>query len=134
VPSGHPSFAEPLPVDCPPEDAAPLFKGAMIRLAKQATPTAADFLSYKALGGANVGGVCPCIYSACSMFQHDNDDEQIRAMQKLPKFRRFRYAYVISVDANSGLGLEGQNKHVSVWLYSTFNPLSYVLEVKPFHG
>jgi len=66
------------------------------------------------------------------MFIHDENDEQLHAMRQLPKFRRFTHAFITKVGPDAGKARIGNDNHIDMWFYSSFDALSAVIEVKNF--
>lgn len=123
-------FAEPLPQQCPPANAQPLEASTLIRLAKRSSPTAECFLSHAARGLPIKGDIDPCSYASCSFFEHDEKGEQLNAMRQLPRFRSFSYAFLLAVGPDAGLALANGKKHVDLWMFKGFNPVSAVTTVQ----
>lgn len=126
-------FLEDLPDGCPPEDATPPEAASVIRLAKDPHPDPAHFASHAARG-LPLRGPMTCSYASCSLFFHDAGFDQLNAMRRLPRFKNFKYAYILKVDANSGLGLAGAGKHLDLWMFKSFNPVSAIESVEVMHG
>jgi hypothetical protein len=126
-------FLEQLPDGCPPTDALPPEPCDVIRLAKGSTPTHADFASHAARG-LPLRGPMTCSYASCSLFYHDAGAEQLNAMRRLPRFKNFKYAYIVRVDQGSGVGIAGGGKHLDLWMFKAFDPVAAVKSVERFHG
>lgn len=123
-------FLEALPPQCPPQNAVPLNGDTFIRLAKQDQPTLDCFLSHAARGLPVKGDVDPCRHASCSLFEHDEEGDQLRAMRLLPRFKNFTYAFLLKLGPEAGLALTGSKKHVDLWMFKGFNPLAAVTAVK----
>ncbi|WP_353469610.1 hypothetical protein [Sphingomonas faeni] len=68
------------------------------------------------------------------MFLHDAGGEQLNAMRRLPRFRSFKYAYLVKVDQGSGLSIAGAGKHLDLWMFKSFDPVAAVQSVEVMHG
>jgi len=126
-------FLELLPDGCPPGDALPPEPTVVIRLAKEPTPSAEHFASHAARG-LPLRGPMTCSYASCSLFFHDAGGEQLNAMRRLPRFKSFKYAYIVKVDQGSGVGIAGGGKHLDLWMFKTFDPVAAVQSVEVMHG
>lgn len=125
-------FAEPLPEQCPPANAHPLEDAIVIRLATQPNPAPECFLSYAALGRPIRGDIDPCRYASCSVYvQDEKGEEQLNAIRRLPRFKKFKHAFLLKIDPNAGLALvNAATKHVDLWMFKGFDPVSAVVSVQ----
>lgn len=129
--SANPDFAEPLPPQCPPTEAQPLSEAVLIRLAKEAAPQPECFASHAARGLPIRGDISPCSHASCSMFVHDEKGDQLNAMRRLPRFRSFKHAFLLSVGPDAGVALvNSATKHVDLWMFKGFDPVSAVISVQ----
>ncbi len=55
-------------------------------------------------------------------------------MRRLPRFKSFKYAYIVHVDQGSGVGIAGGDKHFDLWMFKTFDPVAAVQSVEVMHG
>ena len=63
------------------------------------------------------------------MFEHDVEGEQLTAMRALPQFRNFSHAFIVKVTPSCGMALYGGKKHVDLWMFKDFDPVTAVEEV-----
>lgn len=129
--SANQAFAETLPPQCPPSDATSLSEAILIRLAKEPKPKPESFASHAARGLPIRGDVSSCSHASCSMFLHDETGDQINAMRRLPRFKNFKHAFLVSVGPNAGVAIvSSSTKHVDLWMFKGFDPVSAVISVQ----
>jgi hypothetical protein len=114
---GRMSFYEALPVQCPPEDAAPV-NGIYYRLVSQTTKEE-DFHSYK------LQGIWPLAFpkvsecQACSLSVFD-DESEARRISLLPNQLGKRILKLWLVDKHGSIKQTGKKHHHSWWRHCDF--------------
>ena len=118
-------FAEELPAQCPPGDAADVAHKVIYRLIPTHPPTKDHFKSHAELGIAG-GEHDPCGRRSCSLLV-----DPLKWVRGLPRMlTRYRYAVQMSIPTGSGMSKSNKNStHVHFWPYATFDPLAAVVDV-----
>jgi hypothetical protein len=126
-----PPWKEELPLDCPPEGASVLSNQTVLRLVSSATPTAADFLSYAALGLTPKGDDDPCTRCACSVFYYDEKIDRARQLRKLPTLGKRKHVAYLTLTDTAGVGVPNQKTgHISWWIAHSFDPVAAITKVE----
>ncbi|TXM96737.1 hypothetical protein FV242_33180 [Methylobacterium sp. WL64] len=128
VDTARPDFAEQLPANCPPADAAKTSKRQLLRLGRKDPPTPQCFESYSAKGRTCDDDTDPCEHASCSTFIHYENDDFAQALSRLPSFKKFyKYLHFMNIDEKTGIMKINQyTGHVDLWIFSTFDPVSSV--------
>ncbi len=117
------SYLEPLPTECPPDDAEEICEAKdVFRLVRTDPPSPDDFRSKRAENPAQVfPGVTECQARGLSVFTERED--AVRKVLKLPKFRGWR---VCRVSLKAGAGTMQQTfqpSHHTWWPLAAFEIL-----------
>lgn len=120
-------FLEDLPPECPPKEAQDGDVGIAYRAIVDETPTTDDFKSYAALGRSS-SSVDSCRFASCSLYTCKDKAKNIFSLPK--KRHEFKYLATLEIKRGAGLALM-RKKHVDLWMFAGFNPLSAVISVEP---
>jgi hypothetical protein len=126
-------WGHPLPGECPPIDAEDAFDGVVLRLVKTDPPTADDFKFGKASGIKTPKDCDECRWCACSVWDGSVKREVLTGVAKFPKLRNNKFIAHIKIDGESGKVMPHapNQKHYSLWMYDTFDPLQAVVKIEP---
>ena len=117
------SYREPLPADCPPDEAAEIEAERMVfRLVKGNPPGLNDFRSQRAERPDAVFRISECLIHGLSVYAERADCDRTR---KLP---RFRNSYICRVRLGFGAGRIQQTfqpSHHTWWPFAEFDILEY---------
>ena len=117
------SYREPLPADCPPDEAAEIATERVVfRLVRGNPPGINDFRSQRAERPAMVFKISECLIRGLSVYAQRADCEKTR---KLP---RFRDSFVCRVRLVMGAGRIQQTfqpSHHTWWPFADFDILEY---------
>ncbi len=133
VRAASPAWRERLPENCPPRDAIGLVSQPLLRLVGPSDVCDDDFKSHQALGRPCLNGR-HCEWAACSLFLLGTRKEQFDTLRKFPTLKDKTGVAYVAVDQKSGVGkVNTQSKHVSLWMYSSFDPVKHVTKVVPIN-
>ena len=125
-------FKEDLSAGCPPHDSIEPKGFSVLRFIKSLPVQEKDFHSHAKLGKPlpKSGHVSQCRWASCSVFKKKNNKNQIFAMKRLPRFKKFMCIAEIKLDSESGMLKETDPKsgHIDFWMYSEFDPVKAVIE------
>lgn len=123
------NFSETLPAECPPSTASELGFEEVFRAVRTNPPSAVDFKSQAALGRPKRDpSASDCQHASCSLFTCRMTLRNI--FTKMPKPRRtFNYIATLKIPSYAGLS-QVNDKHVDLWIYNGFDPLSAVTKVE----
>ncbi len=116
-------FAEPLPSQCPPSDAADCEWSSIYRLIETEAPSPEAFMSHAALGKTPPPKMDPCRWASCSLVF------DARKQKKLPVFKNHHWAAHVKIPIGSGFSKKTSGNHVDFWCGQHFNIVAAVLEV-----
>lgn len=122
-----PTFAEPLPQNCPPAEATEDSFESVYRLVANNPPLEGDFHSKALLGEACPDGICECVWASCSLFA------KARTLRKYTRLRKeFPYLAELTLPDGVGKAIQGNSKrgHVDFWRYSETSLQNYVVNVE----
>jgi hypothetical protein len=90
--------------------------------------TANDFLSGEAEGRNKPPGFDACRWKAASFFLPSVDRQKLIDIVKLPKHAHKKLIAFVQVGPDAGRAKphEKDNTHISVWLFTTFNPHQHI--------
>jgi hypothetical protein len=115
------NFKEPLPQQCPPNDAIDVAHEVVYRKLIGNMPTQQDFVSHGAKGKTRPADKGLCEWWSCSLFT------DVNALRKLPGFREKRFAK-LQISRGSGLS-KCSGPHVDFWAYQGTNLTTAVIGV-----
>lgn len=116
-------FRESLPCGCPPDDADLKERLVGMRMSKRESPSS-DCFDSKAHMSLPQGDTDPCDFASCSYFQVPDGLDFKKAIEKLPKFKRF-YTHVFFTDIGPECGrynINRKSRHINVWFYAAYKP------------
>lgn len=118
-------WAESLPTQCPPEQAAPPANETFYRFISAMPVKEQDFYSQRKLKPLAAFNIDECTARAVSLF---NNLEVAKAMLKLPSLRG-KKVLEVTLPKESGVILQTGNKknHISWWRVKGFIPASHAL-------
>ena len=117
-------FAEPLPDQCPPPDAADSGFPPLYRIVTTQNPTEEDFCSSAARGIPAPEGVDGCRWASCSLVL------DAKKQKKLPKFKdTHHYAAKLNLPAGAGKARKTGRNHFDFWRANTCNILAAIEQV-----
>lgn len=121
-------YWEPLPLQCPPEDAADQSIALAYRAVMSNPPTAACFASQAARDRPMSELGDPCKHASCSLFTCR--DKATNIAGRLPKPRDGGpYLASMAIPVGAGRSLI-KRRHVDLWFYKHFNPTTAVIVVE----
>lgn len=116
-------WAEPLPPNCPPEDANPPRNEQYYRLIENSEPSDIDFCSHRMQWPNKIFKTSECITRAISVF------DKIISCQRVRLLPTHKNKKIIEITLPQESGLIKQNgkdiSHYSWWRSKEFNPLDY---------
>jgi hypothetical protein len=124
VSSGN--YGEPLPDECPPDNANEGELVGVFRFVPVDQPEEECFASHYALGKLKPSklDVTECEWASCSLFS------SIEAMLKMRGLRkRNPFVAKLEIPAGSGRFILEKNSHIHFWRYGAFNMKSAVVDV-----
>jgi hypothetical protein len=122
-------YAEIMPDDCPPPSAGHLAPQDVIRLVGPHTPNRTDFLSQNALGLPYPKNVPKYMWASCSAFLPSYPKEKLKGLLKYNRLRKKDAVAYLKVSEQSGKALVEESKHVHLWMYADYDPLSNIISI-----
>lgn len=114
-------WAEPLPINCPPQDAQSPNGNSYYRLIESLEPSEIDFLSHRMRWPDKKFSASECRARSLSIF------DKIEECQKVRRFptKRGKKMIEIKLPNESGLIKNTSNNHYSWWRSKVFNPIDF---------
>lgn len=104
------TFAEPLPPQCPPNDAVDVELVSVFRLLDSAVPGPDAFKSQNALGLPAPQGIDLCRWASCSLVL------DAKKQKKFPRFKNtHHWAAEITVPVGAGRSKQTSSNHIDFW-------------------
>jgi len=121
------AWAEELPLECPPVDAAAPQNDLFYRLVDNVPPSSRDFDSHRKLYPAKKFNISECIARSCSLL---SNLEGCADLAKLPTHKHKRIIQLILPPQSGRVKKTGKNQyHFSWWRVENFDPISASIEV-----
>lgn len=114
-------WAEPLPDECPPDDAVPPEGEVYYRMVESFPPTETDFVSHRELYPNKHFSLGECQVRSCSVF---TDHSRCADLTKLPRHKD-KMVVEFQLDRSSGVVLRTGTRqgHYSWWRSRNFDPI-----------
>jgi hypothetical protein len=122
------AYAEPLPLRCPPPNAADVELVDVFRLVEAKTYSPKDFASHQALEKENKGNADACLWASCSLVRDPR--KHIATWPRLRASCKFALKLTIPVGSGKSLSKKLSN-HIHFWAYAGFDTSSKVTGVVP---